>query len=364
MLRIGLLAGMAAILVTCGALGGLGPLDGADSTLTSFGETTPETENDRAPTTAPAAAAGAGESRTEAHPERTRSTVAGGGDSDRDRPVVDAATGRDDGGRSDGGETGPSRGSEAPTDTDGDGLSDSRERELGTDPTDPDTDGDGLRDGSEVANESRHGAAIPGADPLRTDLYLQVSVPENSDPLSAAELAAIETAWAEMPVDNPDGSTGVALHVEQTEVNESVAVGSKAEYRALKERYSAGGSAASVLGDRRPVYYHVALVEMGMGYAGWGSPDDRFAIVDEKWTGSEGEMTHRSATVVHELLHNVLGELDAENQCREEFDGRSARYHSCAGWLSYDDGSESHYLPEGVAAELERTDLLREVSTS
>ncbi len=43
------------------------------------------------------------------------------------------------------------------TDTDGDGLDDARERELGTDPTDADTDGDGVSDGDEVT---------AGTDPL------------------------------------------------------------------------------------------------------------------------------------------------------------------------------------------------------
>jgi hypothetical protein len=38
----------------------------------------------------------------------------------------------------------------ADVDTDGDGLSDRRETELGTDPNNPDTDGDGLTDGQEV----------------------------------------------------------------------------------------------------------------------------------------------------------------------------------------------------------------------
>ena len=38
------------------------------------------------------------------------------------------------------------------TDFDDDGLEDSKERELGTDPKNPDTDGDGIRDGDEVAN--------------------------------------------------------------------------------------------------------------------------------------------------------------------------------------------------------------------
>ena len=44
---------------------------------------------------------------------------------------------------------GPSGG--APTDSDGDGLSDQRESTLGQNPFDPDTDGDGILDGDEVS---------------------------------------------------------------------------------------------------------------------------------------------------------------------------------------------------------------------
>ncbi len=48
-----------------------------------------------------------------------------------------------------------------PIDSDGDGLSDRREEELGTDPFNPDTDGDGLSDGEEVLKF--------GTDPLNPD---------------------------------------------------------------------------------------------------------------------------------------------------------------------------------------------------
>lgn len=47
------------------------------------------------------------------------------------------------------------------TDKDGDGLSDSYEREIGTDPLNPDTDGDGLNDGAEVNTYK--------TDPLKAD---------------------------------------------------------------------------------------------------------------------------------------------------------------------------------------------------
>jgi len=49
----------------------------------------------------------------------------------------------------------------AAPDTDGDGLSDDQEKQLGTDPTKPDTDGDGLKDGAEVNDHK--------TDPLKPD---------------------------------------------------------------------------------------------------------------------------------------------------------------------------------------------------
>ncbi|MEZ5448367.1 MAG: hypothetical protein R3E89_04930 [Thiolinea sp.] len=52
----------------------------------------------------------------------------------------------------DSGETDPNIGSNDPLDSDGDGLTDPLELELGTDPNDPDTDNDGLPDGVEDAN--------------------------------------------------------------------------------------------------------------------------------------------------------------------------------------------------------------------
>ena len=47
-----------------------------------------------------------------------------------------------------------SSGAECQVDTDGDGLTDTREDVIGTDPNDPDTDDDGINDGDEVANNT------------------------------------------------------------------------------------------------------------------------------------------------------------------------------------------------------------------
>ena len=73
----------------------------------------------------------------------------------------------DDGGVNDGTEvvtdgTDPLDGSDDDIDTDGDGLTDPRERELGTDPNDADTDDDGLSDGVEVNS-------VRATDPVNAD---------------------------------------------------------------------------------------------------------------------------------------------------------------------------------------------------
>jgi hypothetical protein len=57
------------------------------------------------------------------------------------------------------------------------------------------------------------GPALPGADPLRMDLYVELVRPEGGDRLTASEEPTLKQYWAEMPVANPDGSTGISTHV-------------------------------------------------------------------------------------------------------------------------------------------------------
>ncbi len=91
-------------------------------------------------------------------------------------------------------------------DADGDGLSTARELDLGTDPTNPDTDGDNLPDGLEVSS------TLPGADPLRTDVFVEIDYMPGQE-LSAAERQRLVEAFAGAPVSNPDGSRGITLHL-------------------------------------------------------------------------------------------------------------------------------------------------------
>ncbi|MGB3635895.1 MAG: hypothetical protein WA982_17795 [Rubrobacteraceae bacterium] len=77
----------------------------------------------------------------------------GGGTTSGDGEDTPPGGGTNGGGSgSGGGGNGGGGGNDGAKDSDNDGLSDRRERALGTDPNEPDTDGDGIRDGRDDAN--------------------------------------------------------------------------------------------------------------------------------------------------------------------------------------------------------------------
>ncbi|MFC7073058.1 hypothetical protein ACFQKC_08250 [Halovenus rubra] len=93
-------------------------------------------------------------------------------------------------------------------DIDGDGIEDGTEVSLGTDPLDSDTDGDNLVDGAEVNNKG----ALPGADPLQMDIFLEIDY-MNDYSIPDTELSKIKDEFRTASVTNPDGSNGINLHV-------------------------------------------------------------------------------------------------------------------------------------------------------
>ena len=89
---------------------------------------------------------------------------------------------------------------------------------TGTDPNDPDTDGDNISDGDEVLG-TRLGLDLPalGVNPLRQDILLEYDWfddaldgcgPHSHRP-TAAMIARVSAAFAQGPVQNPDGTTGI-----------------------------------------------------------------------------------------------------------------------------------------------------------
>lgn len=93
-------------------------------------------------------------------------------------------------------------------DSDEDGLTDCEEQIHGTDAQVADTDGDGLTDGQEVHNEM-----LSDADPLRQDVFVEVDYRggEPSDIKNA--LNPVQDRFADAPIDNPDGTSGIDLHL-------------------------------------------------------------------------------------------------------------------------------------------------------
>jgi outer membrane protein OmpA-like peptidoglycan-associated protein len=110
--------------------------------------------------------------------------------------VTDGAEDFNANGRIDSGETNPSDASD--DDSDADGISDSDEVQLGTDPFNPDTDGDGIVDGNETNTDGRYDPALD-TNPLDADT--------DDDGLSdGAELGAdgVRNAAQETDALNPD----------------------------------------------------------------------------------------------------------------------------------------------------------------
>jgi hypothetical protein len=108
---------------------------------------------------------------------------------------------------------------EPAADPDGDGLSDEEEAQLGTDPSDPDSDDDALLDGWEVRGVNGINLAAMGASPLHKDVFVEMDFMVRASATNglgpnAAVLSMIEAVFAAAPVANPDGRTGIKIHLD------------------------------------------------------------------------------------------------------------------------------------------------------
>jgi len=227
-------------------------------------------------------------------------------------------------------------------DTDDDRLADGRELDLGTDPTAADTDGDGLADGWEVRGEAPGGVALPDADPLAKDIYVQVDHGRETERPDKAFYGAVADEFAEMRVENPDGSTGIAVHVRDGgRVNESVSfTGETENFWTLKERYY-----RSELGSRAGIYHQVLVADFEADQVGYGEVGGEFSVV-----AANLDNETRQQVVVHELLHNVVGRVEASGVCPDD-----PKHYCEGGYLGPRIVTgEDQYLAESLARQLER----------
>lgn len=223
------------------------------------------------------------------------------------------------------------------SDGDGDGITDVAERErYGTDPADADTDGDGYPDGMEVACDG----TLPDADPLHQDVYVEVDATRGAA-LDPSAVEHLRSAFADAPVANADGESGIAVHVRRSDVglpvNGSVDSGSRSgdhnDVRDYRSRY---------FDSREAGYYYVVVTPEAAFrgddyYAGAGV--DGAAVVEPfdspRVTGS---------LLMHELGHAFglgpeLSGIDEERFDRQEY--RSVmNYNAIYEVSTYSDGTD------------------------
>lgn len=237
-------------------------------------------------------------------------------------------------------------------DSDDDGIIDGREVELGTDPTEADTDGDRLTDYAEV-----EGDGLTGADPHRKDIFVEVDTVGECD-LSSLNIERIRDAFATAPVENPDGSKGISLHIVHSEHLEDTT-----ETLQFKNK---SGPRNDVMDLRHTHFnnsegggYHYAVVAPDIRSE---QPVDGMAALGVAASECTGSKKSASRTFMHELGHS-LGLSDDEY---ERIDAESPpseypsvmNYHSgvdeldyaatsADGWSDWQFIQEKMYAPRG-----------------
>lgn len=149
----------------------------------------------------------------------------------------------------------------------------------GTDPPagTSDTSGDGIPDAWLATNETPGGVALPDGDPCKMNLYIQVVYTGDAG-LPPGVLNTTEKAFEDMPVRNPDGTTGINLHIDEgPRLNKTVNYTGD-NFVELKQSYY-----ENVTGDRAGIY-HLALIvtfeaDVTREKSGVAEAPDRFLIL-------------------------------------------------------------------------------------
>lgn len=204
-------------------------------------------------------------------------------------------------------------------------------------PTGVDSDGDRLPDAWERNESTPDGAPLPDADPDRKDIYVQPIYAAGAERFTATEKAQLRRVWAEMPVSNPGGETGIALHFvdrvpDGGRVESPIAIAN--DLQPVRDRYYT----RETMGAGRCRYHLVAVGTVaGDSLAGYGDRPGFVSVVDaERVPSYNGSVTFRVAVTTHELLHNTAGLVG----------GRS---HPGSGWL----GTGGEYLGNETKQDLD-----------
>ncbi|HEY0584486.1 MAG TPA: hypothetical protein VGE94_20050, partial [Chloroflexota bacterium] len=205
-------------------------------------------------------------------------------------------------------------------DSDGDGLCDNWEQ-YGID-----WDRDGVAD-LELYDVNKDGTlqASERADPRHKDVFVEVDWMQDRQP-DANALADVVAAFAAAPVSNPDGSSGIRLHIlldeQATPFNDQFAFppctspepGASPDFETVKRASfgtateRANPKVAQLLNARRLAFHYTLWISRQLGKdltSGCAErPGNDFIVSLGGWPGA-GNRDQQAGTFMHELGHNL-----------------------------------------------------------
>jgi hypothetical protein len=175
-----------------------------------------------------------------------------------------------------------------------------------------DRDGDGLFDSWEINGIHMNDDGIVdlnlpalGANPDHKDIFVEIDWMEDAThshrPMAGVSQAVIN-AFANAPVTNPDGTSGINLHIDESNsVPHQNELAIWAGFDAIK--------AANFDPNRRFVYHYCLFIHNIQGLDGTSGiaefPGNDFVVSLGSWTGGVGTIQQQEGTLMHELGHNL-----------------------------------------------------------
>jgi hypothetical protein len=198
-------------------------------------------------------------------------------------------------------------------DSDGDQLCDAAELSIGTDVSDPDTDGDALSDALEVNGYQLDGALLDlkalGANPLHKDVFVYIDYLPGFEPTSEA-LQRVSDAFADSPVVNPDGTTGIVLRIDVA--TNAIPAAEAPSYRNITSYEQFELLRHEHFPELKAIAYHYAFFGERYGSdtssgLSWDIPWNEFMVTLGAFVTQDPEEWARvqSGTLMHELGHNL-----------------------------------------------------------
>jgi hypothetical protein len=191
-------------------------------------------------------------------------------------------------------------------DSDGDSICDEAEESFyDTNPYNSDTDGDSISDAAELFGSNGVDLPFFGADPTRKDLFIEADYYPGLAPYPAA-INIVRGAFENAPVGNPDGSSGISLHIDVNQQIANADVNNNlsplwADFDVIKNRY---------FDSRRSPFFHYVLFanefeSNGSSGSSRSIPGHDFVVTLGTFTVRGGTLLQQAGTLMHEFGHNL-----------------------------------------------------------